>query len=140
MWRDQQRKMRAIKAMMKAAKAKAKQGTKGTNAVKKNTIEAKKEATTSVSLYLSESITTADKCTQTEPLRTVIKKEVAKEEALLREALRKRLYTRVYEGAGVGGIGVSKEMLVRTLGDCVYLGHLVDCVGPLGRLSESMPW
>ena len=121
---------------MKAAKAKAKQGTKGTNAVKKNTIEAKKEATTSVSLYLSESITTADKCTQTEPLRTVIKKEVAKEEALLREILTKRLY----EGPGIGGIGVSKEMIVRTLGDCVYLGHLVDCVGPLGRLSESMPW
>ena len=128
--------MRAIKAMMKAAKAKAKQGTKGTNAVKKNTIEAKKEATTSVSVYLSESITTADKCTQTEPLRTVIKKEVAKEEALLREILTKRLY----EGPGIGGIGVSKEMIVRTLGDCVYLGHLVDCVGPLGRLSESMPW
>ena len=136
MWRDQQRKMRAIKAMMKAAKAKAKQGTKGTNAVKKNTIEAKKEATTSVSLYLSESITTADKCTQTEPLRTVIKKEVAKEEALLREILTKRLY----EGPGIGGIGVFNEMLVRTMGDCVYLGRFVDCVGPLGRLRESSLW
>ena len=65
---------------------------------------------------------------------------ILQEEALLREALRKRLYTRVYEGAGVGGIGVSKEMLARTLGDFVQLGALIDCVGPLGRLSESSPW